>query len=75
MAPWRAMTPHMCSLPPHRRITLLPRLYEITDRSHQGRTVSVPASRIEDVVSAWLAELGVCGHLTADRSCAVRKSD
>src|SRR6201998_1469296 len=35
------------------------RIYQITDRLHDGRTVRVPGNRIGCTVSAWLAELGV----------------
>lgn len=52
-----------------------PRLYQVVDRLHEGRTVRVPADRIEETVTSWLAELGVCTHLVGELRCAVRAAD
>ena len=42
------------------------RLYRITDRLHDGRTVDVPCREIVGVVSTWLAELGIHSPLAED---------
>jgi hypothetical protein len=51
------------------------RLYRVTDRLHQGRTVAVPGHEIAHVVSAWLAELGARSPLVDDLERAVRVGD
>lgn len=52
-----------------------PTLYELTDRLHDGRTVRVPADRIEDVLASWLAEWDVRTPLVSELSSAVCTSD
>lgn len=52
-----------------------PQLYHVVDRLHEGRAVWVPAERIEDVVTTWLAELGVGTHLAGELRCAVCAAD
>jgi len=51
------------------------RLYRVTDRLHQGRTVAVPGREIAQVVSAWLAELGAHSPLADHLERAVRLGD
>jgi len=51
------------------------RIYEITDRLQDGRTVRVPGNQILHTVSAWLGELGVDSPLVGDLACAVRSGD
>lgn len=33
-------------------------IYQVTDRSHDGRTARVPGDEITSTVSGWLSELG-----------------
>jgi hypothetical protein len=51
------------------------RLYRVSDRLHEGRTVAVPGHEIAYVVSAWLAELGARSPLADDLERAVRVGD
>ena len=51
------------------------RIYQITDRLHDGRTVRVPGDRIGGTVSAWLAELGVDSPMVNDLARAVCSGD
>ena len=66
---------------PHFRFGLSPqrvapiRIYQITDRLHDGRTVRVPGNRIGCTVSAWLAELGVDSPMVNDLARAVCSGD
>ena len=51
------------------------RLYRITDRLHDGRTVDVPCHEIVGVVSTWLAELGIHSQLSEDLARATCAGD
>jgi len=51
------------------------RLYRITDRLHDGRTVDVPCHAIVGVVSTWLAELGIHSPLAEDLARAACAGD
>ncbi|OBI23445.1 hypothetical protein A5712_00175 [Mycobacterium sp. E2327] len=51
------------------------RLYRVSDRLHEGRTVAVRGNEIAHVVSAWLAELGADSPLADDLERAVRVGD
>ena len=51
------------------------RMYQLTDRLHDGRTVRVPGDRIGGTVSAWLAELGVDSPMVNDLARAVCSGD
>ncbi len=48
------------------------RIYQLTDRRHDGRTVHVTGDQITATVSAWLAELGANSPLVEDLARAVR---
>jgi hypothetical protein len=47
------------------------RVYQVTDRLHDGRTVRVPGDRIACTVSAWMGELCVDSPLANDLASAV----
>ena len=51
------------------------RLYRITDRLHDGRTVDVPGHEIVSIVSTWLAELGAHSPLAEDLARAACAGD
>lgn len=51
------------------------KVYHVTDRLHDGRTVQVPADGIAATVSAWLAELGVRSPMVDDLARAVSADD
>ena len=51
------------------------RVYEVTDRLHEGRAVRVPGDRIVCTVSTWLGELGVESPLVHDLARAVCSGD
>jgi len=51
------------------------RLYRITDRLHDGRTVDVPCHAIVGVVSTWLAELGIHSPFAEDLARAACAGD
>ena len=51
------------------------RLYRITDRLHDRRTVDVPCHEIVGVVSTWLAELGIHSQLSEDLARATCAGD
>ena len=51
------------------------RLYRITDRLHDGRTVDVPCHEIVGVVSTWLAELDIHSQLAEDLARAACVGD
>ena len=51
------------------------RLYRITDRLHDGRTVDVPCHEIVGVVSTWLADLGIHSPLAEDLARAACAAD
>ena len=51
------------------------RIYRITDRLREWRTVRVPGDRIGCAVSAWLAELGVDSPMVNDLARAVCSRD
>jgi hypothetical protein len=51
------------------------RVYQVTDRLHDGRSVRVPADGIAAAVAAWLAELGVHSPMVDDLAQAVRAGD
>jgi hypothetical protein len=48
------------------------RIYRVSNRLHDGRTVYVPADKIVAIVSAWLAELGARSPLVDELARAVR---
>ncbi|WP_322861567.1 hypothetical protein U8D42_12460 [Mycobacterium europaeum] len=50
-------------------------IYQLTDRLHEGHVARVPANRIPETVSAWLAELGAHSPLVDDLERAVRGGD
>ena len=50
-------------------------IYRITHRLHDGRTADVRCNEIPQVVSAWLAELGVQSPLVQDLARAVNADD
>ncbi|MCW2655449.1 MAG: hypothetical protein JWR32_6425 [Mycobacterium sp.] len=64
MTPWR--TPRAVSAV---------RMYRVTDRLHEARTVRVPCGDIGATVSAWLAELGAETGLVEELACAVCAGD
>ena len=51
------------------------RLYRITDRLHDRRTVDVSCHEIVGVVSTWLAELGIHSPLAEDLARAACAGD
>lgn len=51
------------------------KIYEVTDRLHEGRTVHVPCHEIATTVSAWLAEFGADSPLVEDLARAVGAGD
>ena len=51
------------------------RMYQLTDRLHDGRTVRVPGNRIGSTVSTWLAELGADSPRVNDLARAVCSGD
>jgi hypothetical protein len=51
------------------------RMYRVTDRLHDRRTVEVPCDDIVNTVSAWLAELGAHSSLAEDLARAVCAGD
>ena len=52
-----------------------PRIYQIADRLHEGRTVKVASGDIVTTVSAWLAELGIQSPMVEDLAHAVCAAD
>jgi len=59
----------------HRPTVPTTRIYRITDRLHEGRTVDVPCHQIVTTVSGWLAELGTHSPLVEDLARAVYVGD
>ena len=51
------------------------RLYRITDRLLDGRTVDVPGHEFVSIVSTWLAELGAHSPLAEDLARAACAGD
>jgi hypothetical protein len=51
------------------------KMYYVTDRLHNGRTVQVPGRQIAPIVSAWLAELGAHSPLVEDLARAACVGD
>jgi len=51
------------------------RMYRVTDRLHDRRTIEVPCDDIVITVSAWLAELGAHSSLVEDLARAVCAGD
>lgn len=49
--------------------------YYVSDRLHDGRTVTVPGCEIATIVSAWLAELGAHSPLVEDLARAACLGD
>lgn len=49
--------------------------FRLTDRLHEGRTVTVTANEISATLSDWLSELGVRSPLTEDLASALRGGD
>jgi hypothetical protein len=56
-------------------LTRVERLYYVTDRLHNGRTVQAPGHEIAPIVSAWLAELGAHSPLVEDLARAACVGD
>jgi hypothetical protein len=56
-------------------LTQVEKMYCVTDRLHDGRTVQVPGHKIAPIVSAWLAELGACNPLVEDLARAACGGD
>ena len=52
-----------------------PRIYQIADRLHEGRTVRVAGDHIVATVSAWLAELDTQSPMVEDLARAVCAHD
>ncbi|AII91227.1 hypothetical protein IZ84_14060 [Mycobacterium tuberculosis] len=50
-------------------------IYQVTDRSHDGRTARVPGDEITSTVSGWLSELGTQSPLADELARAVRIGD
>jgi hypothetical protein len=59
----------------HRRGARTSTIYRVTDRLHDGRTVTVPSHEIATTVSAWLAELGAHSPLVDDLARAAHAGD
>jgi hypothetical protein len=59
----------------HRRTARTTTIYRVTDRLHDGRTVTVAFEEIAITVSAWLAELGAHSPLVDDLARAARAGD
>ncbi|OBH87068.1 hypothetical protein A5681_14080 [Mycobacterium scrofulaceum] len=51
------------------------RIYQLTDRLHEGHVARVPAHQIPATVSAWLEELGAHSPLVDDLERAVLGED
>ena len=51
------------------------RIYRVTDRLHDRRTVEVPCDDLVNTLSAWLAELGAHSSLVEDLARAVCAGD
>lgn len=51
------------------------RIYRVTDRLHEGRTVDVPCHQIVTTISAWLAEVGAHSPLVEELARAVHVGD
>lgn len=52
-----------------------PPTFRLTDRLHEGRTVTVTVNEIAATVSGWLAELGVHSPLVEQLASALRGGD
>lgn len=50
-------------------------IYQVTDRSHDGRTARVPGDEITSTVSGWWSELGTQSPLADELARAVRIGD
>ena len=51
------------------------RMYRVTDRVHEGRSVRVPGADSRATVSVWLAESGADTPLVEELACAVCAGD
>lgn len=51
------------------------KVYQVTDRLHEGRSVHAPGHEIVETVRAWLAELGADSPLVEDLARAIRAGD
>lgn len=51
------------------------RVYQVTDRLHEGHSVRAPDHEIVATVKAWLAELGADSPLVEDLARAIRAGD
>lgn len=70
---------------PHNTFWLYPRTarvrpgtaptFRLTDRLHEGRTVTVTVNEISATLSGWLSELGVRSPLADDLASALRGGD
>ncbi|WP_243841563.1 hypothetical protein [Mycobacterium sp. DL592] len=49
--------------------------FRLTDRLHEGRTVTVTVNEISATLSGWLSELGVHSPLADDLASALRGGD
>lgn len=49
--------------------------FRLTDRLHEGRTVTVTVNEISATLSGWLSELGVRSPLADDLASALRGGD
>lgn len=52
-----------------------PRLFQVRDRLHEGRTVSATGPEIANTVAKWLAELDVHSPLVDDLARAAQVGD
>jgi hypothetical protein len=59
----------------HRRTAQDRTTYRVSDRLHDGRTVTVAGHQIATTVSAWLAELGAHSPLVDDLARAATAGD
>jgi hypothetical protein len=59
----------------HRRTARTSTTHRISDRLHDGRTVTVPGDQIATTVSVWLAELGAHSPLVEDLARAANAGD
>ncbi len=58
-----------------RRRSVVAPTFVVIDRLHGRRAVGVPAERIGETVSSWLAELGVDSPLIDALALAARRGD
>lgn len=51
------------------------RMYQVSDRLHEGRTVNVAGPEIAETVAGWLAEIDVHSPLVEQLARAARNGD